>query len=113
MSDLIVDRRFVVEDEIELRLAVRATDRTLHVVGTRNGKLAFLDHLEESNLSLLGAPSGLVRTLAEPSTDPAAFLASLDDGVYQRLVCQDPDDLGPVQRSEPVESFAVVDGEEL
>jgi hypothetical protein len=45
MQDLIVDPRFVFEDEIEMRLAVRLPDRTLHVVGTKASKLAFLDEL--------------------------------------------------------------------
>lgn len=97
MSDLIVDRRFVAEDEIEMRLAIRTTDRSLHVVGTRDGKLAFLDELDE----------------IEPGADPAAYLASIADERYQRLVCQDPSDLGPVQTSGPVEGFKIVSGEEL
>jgi hypothetical protein len=84
MNDLIVDRRFVVEDEIELHLAVRRTGRSLHVVGTRGGKLAFFDHLTEERLPFLGAPAGLVGPLKRPETDPAAFLAGLDDKTYQK-----------------------------
>jgi len=40
-------------------------------------------------------------------------MASLNDKKYQRLVCQDPSDLGPIQRSESVENSTVVDPESL
>jgi hypothetical protein len=53
MAGLIVDQRFVLDEEcdgIELRLAVKHDDSTLHVVGTRGGKLTLFDELNPTKL---------------------------------------------------------------
>jgi hypothetical protein len=113
MQDLIVDSRFVSEDEMELRLAVRLSDRTLHVVGTKGDRLAFYDELGWDKVRLLRVKPNRLLPLQSPDADLSVFLASFPDEIYQRLVCQDPGDLGPIQTSRPVEAFTIVDPESL
>lgn len=111
MQDFIVDRRYVLEDGLELRLAIRLSDRSLCVVGTKGDKLAVYDELDEDKLAVLGAP-GLYATILKDGLEPEKFLANRNDKQYQKLVCQDPQDLGPVRRSE-VREYTEVAGEEL
>jgi hypothetical protein len=51
--------------------------------------------------------------LQTPDADLSGFLSSFPDEIYQRLVCQDPNEQGLVQISERIHGFIEVTGEEL
>jgi hypothetical protein len=116
MTGLIVDQRFVLDEEcdgIELRLAVKSDDSTLHVVGTRGGDLAFFDELSPAKLTILGAGERMLALLAIMKEGPRRMLARVRDTEYARLVSPDSTRLGKVQVSGALGVFRIVDGESL
>jgi hypothetical protein len=116
MNGLIVDQRYVLEEEcegIELRLAVKPDESALYVVGTKGGMLAFFDELNPTKLRMLGAGARMLALLAIAKEDPRGMLGRLRDTEYARLVSPDPTRLGHVQVSGPLSTFQIVDCESL
>jgi hypothetical protein len=116
MTGLIVDQRFVLDEEcggIELHLAVKPEDLTLHVVGTKGDKLAFFYELNLTKLRILGAGARMLALLAIMKEDPRGMLGRLRDTKYARLVSSDPMGLGQVLMSAPQTTFQIVNGEYL
>ena len=72
--NLVVNALDSMDEGLELRLAVKTSAATLHVVGIRDSKLAFLDELSEFKLEIVGARPTMP-ALLKSGEDPRALLA--------------------------------------
>ena len=92
MSDLYpltVDQRFAIIRGDERRLAVqdaRPYSRTLHVVVTRGNLAAMIENVDRTTLGILGLRRDLLDSLKDLDGDSVAFLDSITDQEYLRLV---------------------------
>jgi hypothetical protein len=127
----VLDRRFVEEDELEMRLGVSFGGNPflpnvprgflpppvrpgeyifgIHVIGTKGNQVALFDQWFDAR------EAGKCKTLEEAVEVANAILGEISNDHYVRDVCSDPEDAGTVQHSSRwlIEMFEIVNGENL
>jgi hypothetical protein len=127
----VLDRRFVEEDELEMRLGVSFGGNPflpnvprgflpppvrqgefifgIHVIGTKGNQVALFDQWFDAR------EAGKCKTVEEAVEVANAILGEISDDHYLMKVCSDPEGVGAVQNSNRwlIEKFEIVNGESL